>query len=130
MQEKILQKKNEETILIIDDDRDIGEALQCVIDAETPYRTLWIAESDLALLSAPHLRPALILLDYLMPLMDGLVLYDRLQEVPGMQGVPVLLISAATSLPYEQLRQRNIRLLRKPFDVPDLLQMIDEMVDR
>jgi CheY-like chemotaxis protein len=69
------------------------------------------------------------LLDYLMPLMDGLVFYDRLQEVPGMQGVLVLLISAATSLPYEQLRQRNIRLLRKPFDVPDLLQMIDETIN-
>ncbi|MBO0783898.1 MAG: response regulator [Ktedonobacteraceae bacterium] len=115
------------TILIIDDDRDISEAIQHIIDTETQYRTLWIAESDLVLLSAPHVRPSLILLDYLMPVMDGLSLYDRLQAIPTIQGVPVVLISAATSLPYEELRKRQIRLLRKPFNVQELLDVIAEL---
>lgn len=122
------EKLTEKTILIVDDDRDIGEALQCIIAEETSYRTLWIAESDLALLSAPHLRPSLIMLDYLMPVIDGLHLYDRLQDIPTMQGVPVMLISAATSLPYEELEKRGIRLVRKPFDVQELLEVIAELV--
>jgi CheY-like chemotaxis protein len=120
----------DKTILIVDDDRDIGEALQCVLAEETDFRTLWIAESDLALLSAPHMRPALILLDYLMPVMDGLRLYDRLQEAEAMRGVPVVLISAARSLPYEDLQRRGIRVLQKPFDVQDLLEVIDDLVKR
>ena|SRR5579859_1443594 len=124
------REMSEKTILIVDDDQDIGEALQCVLAEETAYRTLWMAESDLVLLSAPHMRPSLILLDYLMPIMDGLHLYDRLQESETMQGVPVVLISAATSLPYEELQQRGIRILRKPFDVNELLEVIDQLVEK
>ena len=116
------------TILIVDDDRDIGEALQCVISSETNYRTLWIAESDLALLSAQHLRPSLILLDYLMPIMDGLNLYDRLQDMEHMRGIPVVLITAATALPYKELQERGIRILHKPFDVPELLTLFAELI--
>jgi CheY-like chemotaxis protein len=119
---------DEKTVLIVDDDRDIGEALHCVITSETNYRTLWIAESDLALLSAQHVHPSLILLDYLMPVMDGLHLYDRLQELEHMRGVPVVLITAATALPYEELRARGIRILRKPFDVPELLDVLTQLI--
>jgi DNA-binding response OmpR family regulator len=119
---------DEKTVLIVDDDRDVGEALHSVITTETNYRTLWIAESDLALLSAQHIRPSLILLDYLMPVMDGLHLYDRLQELEHMQGVPVVLITAATVLPYEELRVRGIRVLKKPFDVPELLAMLTQLI--
>jgi len=124
------REMSEKTILIVDDDQDIGEALQCVLAEETDYRTLWMAESDLVLLSAPHMRPSLILLDYLMPIMDGLHLYDRLQESETMRDVPVVLISAATSLPYEELQQRGIRILRKPFDVNELLEVIDQLVEK
>lgn len=119
---------NEKTVLIVDDDRDIGEALHCVIDSETNYRTLWIAESDLALLSAQHVRPSLILLDYLMPVMDGLHLYDRLQDLEHMRDVPVILITAATALPYEELKARGIRILKKPFDVPELLALLTQLI--
>jgi len=119
---------DEKTILIVDDDRDIGEALHCVITAETNYRTLWIAESDLALLSAQHVHPSLILLDYLMPVMDGLHLYDRLQDLDHMRGVPVVLITAATALPYEALQARGIRILKKPFDVPELLALLTQLI--
>ncbi len=122
------QGVNEKTILIVDDDRDIGEALQYILEEETPYRTLWMAESDLALISASYLRPALIFLDYRMPVMDGLYLYDRWQEIETMRGVPVVLITADQSLPHTQLEQRHIRLLKKPFDLPELLEIIEQMV--
>ncbi|HLZ59186.1 MAG TPA: response regulator [Ktedonosporobacter sp.] len=124
------KETSDKTILIVDDDRSIGEALQLVLREETNYRTLWMAESDLVLLSAPHMRPSLILLDYLMPVMDGLHLYDRLQESETMRGVPVVLMSAMTSLPDEALQQRGIRVLRKPFDVYDLLNMIDQFGEK
>jgi CheY-like chemotaxis protein len=87
-----------------------------------------MAESDLALLSASYLRPSLILLDYLMPLMDGLQLYDCFQESEIMRGVPVVLISASRSLPYAQLQQRGIRALRKPLVIPALLRIIEELL--
>ena len=112
------------TILIVDDDHDIGEMLRTVIMQQTEYRVVWIAESDLALEAASHMRPSLILLDYMMPTMDGLELYDYLQNKPNMQDVPVVLISARATLPFEQIRERGMYMLRKPFELSELLDML------
>ncbi len=118
----------EKTILIIDDDHDIGEMLRAVITQQTNYRVVWIAESDLALEAASHMRPSLILLDYMMPTMDGLKLYDYLQDKPNMRGVPVVMISARATLPFEQIRERGMYMLRKPFDLSDLLDILAQLL--
>jgi DNA-binding response OmpR family regulator len=121
-------REQEKTILIVDDDRDIGELLRSVIIDQTHHRVIWIAESDLALEAAPHLKPALILLDYMMPTLDGLELFDYMQSLEHMRGVPVILISARTSLPFEELKRRGIRFLSKPFEMEDLLHLVNELV--
>ena len=122
------ESTQDKTILVVDDDRDIGEMLKQVLTEQTNYRVLWIAESDLALHAAAHLRPSLILLDYMMPTMDGLKLYDHLQETENMRGVPVVLISARATLPFEALRERGIYILRKPFELSDLLDLVAQQV--
>jgi len=116
----------EKVILIVDDDRDIGEVLQHIILDQTPYQTVWIAESDLALNAASFLRPSLLLLDYLLPEMHGLDLYDHLQAIETMRGVPTIMISASTNPPFEALRTRGISLLKKPFDLNDFLDLLAE----
>src|SRR6202049_2484209 len=121
MSESPAPAEQEKTILIVDDDRDIGETLKQAIAQNTSYRAVWIAESDLVLETARHLRPSLILLDYIMPFMDGLQLYDHLQRVDTMRNVPVILISGSPTLPFEKLRERGIHVLRKPFEINELL---------
>lgn len=120
--------KQEKTILIVDDDHDIGEVLKNAIVDQTDYRVVWIAESDLALEAASHLHPSLILLDYMMPTMDGLELYDHLQGIGNMRGVPVVLISAMATLPFEQLRERGIAVLRKPFELSELFDLLAQLI--
>ncbi len=115
-------------ILIIEDDQEIGEVLEQAISEQTDYRVIWIAESNTVLKGASHLHPSLILLDYMLPMMDGMTLYDRLQEVDTMRGVPVILISAKDSLPFAALRERGIHLLKKPFDLTDLLDMLAQLL--
>lgn len=119
----------DKVVLIVDDDRDIGEILQKIILEQTNYRVVWIAESELTLDAAPYLQPSLILLDYMLPDMLGLELYDRLQERDNMRGVPTVLISAGSALPLDQLRERGIYLLRKPFEMDDLLDILAELID-
>jgi CheY-like chemotaxis protein len=119
---------SEKIILIVDDDLEIGDVLQKIITENTNYRTVWIAESDLALAAAHQFRPSLILLDYMLPIMDGLRLYDRMQEIEAIRGVPVVLISALATLPFEQLRERGIYLLRKPFELTDLLDIVAQLL--
>ncbi|HVB25402.1 MAG TPA: response regulator [Ktedonobacteraceae bacterium] len=118
----------DKVVLIVDDDRDIGEILQKIILEQTNYRVVWIAESELTLDVAPYLKPSVMLLDYMLPDMLGLELYDRLQERENMRGIPTVLISARASLPLDQLRERGIYLLRKPFEMDTLLDILAELI--
>ena len=118
----------EKIVLIVDDDRDVGDILQKIILDQTDYKVVWIAESDLVLDAAWYLRPSLLLLDYMLPSIDGLDLYDRLQGMEGMRGVPTVLISASETLPFEELRARGIYLLKKPFELGDLLDMLAQLL--
>jgi FixJ family two-component response regulator len=118
----------ERIVLIVDDDRDVGDILQKIILDQTDYKVVWIAESDLVLDAAWYLRPSLLLLDYMLPSIDGLDLYDRLQGMEGMRGVPTVLISASETLPFEELRARGIYLLKKPFELSDLLDMLAQLL--
>ena len=128
MPESPVPETQEKTILIVDDDRSMGEMLKQAIAQNTSHRAVWIAESDLALETARHLHPSLILLDYIMPFMDGLQLFDHLQRVETTRKVPVILISGSPTLPFEKLRERGIYVLRKPFEINDLLDMIAQLM--
>ena len=128
MPESPVPETQEKTILIVDDDHSMGEMLKQAIAQNTIHRAVWIAESDLVLETARHLHPSLILLDYIMPFMDGLQLYDHLQRINTMRNVPVILISGSPTLPFEKLRERGIHVLRKPFELNDLLDMIAQLM--
>lgn len=115
-------------ILIVDDDRDIGEMLEKVILEQTSYEVMWIAEGDLVLEVAPYVHPSLIILDYMLSTMRGLELYDRLQSIDHLRHLPVILISGWATLPFEQLRERGIYFLKKPFELSDLLDLLAELL--
>ncbi len=110
------------TILIVEDDENIGEFLQQVIDEETPYHTTVVHDGPRALEKAQQIQPCLLLLDYRLPGMDGLEVYDRLQNMEETRGVPAILMSA--TLPTEELRRRGIYQLRKPMDIGNVIRMV------
>jgi CheY-like chemotaxis protein len=118
-------KKN---ILIVDDDRDIGDLLQKILVEQTDYNVLWIAESELALDTVAFMHPSLIMLDYLMPEMNGLTLYNRLQEIEGMRGVPIIFISASITFPFEELNRPGVYVIKKPFELDDLLDTLAQVL--
>ncbi len=119
------QKKN---ILIVDDDRDIGDLLQKILSEQTDYNVLWIAESELALDTVTYMRPSLLILDYLMPEMNGLTLYYRLQEMESMREVPIIFISASIMFPFEELDQPGVYVLKKPFELDELLDTVAQLL--
>lgn len=116
------QRLRSTTILIVEDDADIGHFLQRLIEEDTPYHTVLIDNGLKALEQAPGLNPCLLLLDYRLPGIDGLHLYDRLQQVEGMRGVPTIMMSA--TLPVQDLEKRGIYQLRKPMDIGSVIRMI------
>jgi two-component system, response regulator, stage 0 sporulation protein F len=109
-------------ILIVEDDENVGEFLQQVIDEQTPYQTTLVQDGTRALEKAQQIQPCLLLLDYRLPGMDGLEVYDHLQSMEETRGVPAIMMSA--SLPTEELQRRGIYQLRKPMDIGNVIRMI------
>jgi len=110
------------TILIVEDDADIGKFLQRLIEEETPYNTAVISNGLQALEKAPQIHPCLLLLDYRLPGLNGVELYDRLQQKEETSGVPAIMMSA--TLPVTELQRRGIHPLRKPMDIDGVIRMI------
>jgi CheY-like chemotaxis protein len=114
------------TILIVEDDEGIGEFLQQAIDEQTPYQTTVVHDGPQALERARQIQPCLFLLDYRLPGMDGLEVYDHLQNIEETRGVPAIMMSA--TLPTEELQRRGIYQLRKPMEIGNVIRMITHAI--
>jgi CheY-like chemotaxis protein len=110
------------SILIVEDDENVGEFLQQAIDEYTPYQTTVVHDGFDALARALQIKPCLLLLNYKLPGLNGIEIYDHLQGMEETRDVPTIMMSA--SLPIEELQQRGIYQLRKPMDNGNAIRMI------
>jgi CheY-like chemotaxis protein len=117
---------NEKTILIVEDDTFISEVLVLVIAQETPYQPVYVPDAFQALITINDVKPDLFLLDYHLPHMNGIELYDRLHVTQGLEHVRAIMISA--NLPQQEIKQRQIVGIRKPFGLDDLLDTIEKVL--
>jgi CheY-like chemotaxis protein len=115
------------TVMIVEDDVHIGAFLVEAITGETPYHALLVANGIEALKTIKHLKPSLMILDYHLPGIDGLELYDRVHAMPEMQQIPAIMMSAR--LPQKELEQRAIVGINKPFDLDDFLQQVKDLLE-
>jgi two-component system, chemotaxis family, chemotaxis protein CheY len=111
------------TILLVEDDEDIAEILGLVMP-ELGYGlvTAVNGEEALALLRGAHERPRLILLDLMMPVMDGWTFYNRIRSDDS-GGIPVVILSSADA---EEAR-RDLgaeTALSKPFEIDDVVDRV------
>ena len=114
-------------ILIVDDEKQIRESLKGALEDEG-YKAAVAGSGEACLEILKKHNFEVVLLDVWLPHMDGLELYDRLQGIQNMRGVPVVLISAKETLPLKELRERGIYVLRKPFELEELLYIIEELL--
>jgi DNA-binding response OmpR family regulator len=121
MNEQEAVQREAKTILIVEDDADIGDILLCTFE-ETPYNVTVVSDGSQALKVVATIKPHLFLLDYYLPAMNGLQLYDQLHSIKGLEDVPTIIMSA--SLPENKIQWRKITYLKKPFELNDVLQMV------
>src|SRR5512142_693044 len=81
------------TILVVDDEEDIQELVKLSLLREG-YEVLTIGTGDQALALARSRQPALILLDLLLPGLQGLDLCKILKADPKTQAIPIIILSA------------------------------------
>jgi two-component system chemotaxis response regulator CheY len=111
------------SILVVEDDPDVGYTLAQTLKSETPHKVLFATDGFQALKMVPALRPDLLVVDYHLPKLNGVELIRHLRAMPGFEHTPVLLISAA--LPQLTERDEYVIPLDKPFDIDVFLHHIE-----
>jgi DNA-binding response OmpR family regulator len=115
------------TICIVEDDESIGDILLQALSQETPYEAFRVPDAVQALEAVETRKPSLLLLDYLLPDMNGIALYERLNEIPELAHIPAILLTAS-SPPRDKVRKLGLSLLKKPFDLGELLLTIERLL--
>jgi two-component system OmpR family response regulator len=85
-------------ILLVDDEPDIREVVDVSLGLDREFRTRACASGADALVMAVQWSPSLILLDVMMPLMDGPTTLANLRKDPRTANIPVLFLTARTQM--------------------------------
>ena len=115
----------ERLILVIDDDPDILQTLALCLSTEG-YRVLMAANGKEALDQLGRETPAAILLDLMMPVMDGWQFVAEMDE-RGWRKAPILILSADRAVAGHAQRLKADAYLAKPFDLDELLGKVHDL---
>ena len=112
-------------VMVVDDDADIRDAVADVLaDEGYPVEMAGNGREALNALTARRSKPGLILLDLMMPELDGWGLMAELEKHPELSSIPIIVFSAqgVSAETVESLRVCGF--LRKPLRLQDLLDVV------
>lgn len=115
------------TILIAEDHPDSREALSALLEA-FGFRVLPAVNGEEAVSLARERRPDLILMDLMMPVMDGIEATRRLRDFPDTAGIPIITVTAMEGARDLALKAGANDFLGKPINSGTLLSKVREWV--
>lgn len=117
-------------VLIVDDDRDIVDLLSEFLTSDGRFETRTAATGYDAGMATIEFRPDLILLDYMLPDVNGNVVCQRIRGTPELADTRIIIVSGA-------VRQTEIdgllaaganEFIKKPFDLNVLLDRVTKLL--
>lgn len=120
-------KVNRARVLIVEDEPDLAWVERFNLETEG-YEVRWAAEGREALSALDDFKPQVIVLDLMLPHVDGWAVLDKTQGIPGSLRPKIIVVSAVAGMEdrmkaeYEGVGQ----FLTKPFEMEDLLRLVAE----
>ena len=116
-------------ICYVEDDEDIQRIVRMSLERVGKMTVEVIGDPTLALDAITAFKPDLVMLDWMMPKMDGPTLFREMKQRPDLSALPVVFITAkASQQDLDQLlRMGAVGAISKPFspkDLPDQLRAI------
>ena len=122
---------SKQTILIVDDEQDLIDLIEYnlkqqgfeVLTADNGNRGIQIARDE---------KPNLVLLDVMMPQMDGIEVCDRMREDPGLKNIPIIFLTARSDekTEIEGLNKGADDYITKPISTSKLISRIKAVLRR
>ncbi len=118
------ERSSGKTILVVEDDTATRDALALILGAEG-FNVVGAANGQEALGALrTSARPDLILLDLMMPIMDGWQFRREQAQDPSLSAIPVVVLSADGNVRQKAASLHADGYLQKPVDVENLLEVI------
>jgi len=120
------QKKH--VVVIGEDDEPIARLLHDAINDEPGYQAVIVPDGAVVLETVRQVHADLLILDLMMPGLNGIEVFDRVRADKDVRDMPVLFVTAATVDFQREFRDRRISdVIAKPFDLNDLLAKVRKL---
>ncbi len=119
------EKANMTTVLVVDDDPDLVAICSLVLEDEG--YTVAIAHNGMEAFEAIESAPAdVVLMDVMMPIMDGITVCKMVKRDPRTKGLPVIIMSASETLCAQARTASADAVIAKPFDIDYLVSTVNQ----
>ena len=123
--ENMTEDRSKKVVVIGEDDEPIATLLRDSINDEDGYQSVVVSDGALVIEIVRQVHADLLILDIMMPGLNGFEVFDRVRADTDIRDMPVLFVSAATSQYDKDFVQRGITdVISKPFDLNDLLERV------
>jgi len=122
-------EKNEKTLLLVEDTEDNRFMMRRLLEMEG-YRVVEARNGEEAVKVAQNEKPALILMDLSLPVIDGLAATKRIRRIPELRDVPIIAVSAHETADFQEkaLTAGCNSYITKPIDFGELEDLISELL--
>ena len=117
------------TILVVDDEFGVAEVLEATL-VDEGFRVLTAIDGRGGLALLKQARPDAVLLDYMMPAMDGVAVLRAIQSDATLAAIPVVMMSALPEVAIRSQVQGYAGFLRKPFRIRTVLALLAGVLRR
>jgi CheY-like chemotaxis protein len=120
--------KPERRILVVDNDQDSTRLVKILLEKSGPYLVLEENDATKAHQSARDFRPHVVLLDIVMPEVDGGEVAVQIQNDPELQDTPIIFLTALVTRTEAKsgLHIQGHPFVAKPISIPELISAIEE----
>jgi PAS domain S-box-containing protein len=125
-----IRSKKPAKILVVDDDKTIRSTLAQALTRSAPYEVEKASNGIEALIKLGTYRPDLLILDILMPEMDGAEVCRSIRKEPNLAGMKVLIITGYPSEPKlkDVAKMGFSNIIVKPFDLQTFVDKVDDIL--
>jgi len=119
------QDRKKKVVVIGEDDEPIATLLRDSVNDEDGYQAVVVSDGALVIETVRQVHADLLILDIMMPGLNGFEVFDRVRADTDIGDMPVLFVSAATNQYDGDFAKRGIKeVISKPFDLNDLLEQV------